>query len=143
MADEDPKKPQEEEPDEYDLRALEQLMKAEQLRGNLPSPEVDQEFEERLARFEERAEEAKKKRDAQKALERERQVSDVSTSRGLGVGLSIAYTIIGLPMVGLAIGWYLDNRFHANAWKPMLVMAGATAAIVYAVVQLNRNENGK
>lgn len=143
MADEDPKKPQESEPDELDLRALELLMRSEEPRTDLPSPEVDDDFEQRLAQIEAKAGEARQKREVQKRMEREREGRDVSTTRGLGIGLSIAYTIIGLPMIGLAIGWYLDNRYNANAWKPILVMAGATIAIVFAVVQLNRSESGK
>lgn len=101
---------------------------------------LDDEFHRRLEDLGERASKAKDARDRQlREAERDR-TFDRETARGTGVGLQIAYMIIGLPMAGLALGWYLDNRLDANAWKPILVMGGAAAGIVMALVTLNRLE---
>lgn len=140
MADEEQKKPPEDVPDDFEERVEAMLRRSDALHEKPEPTEFDETLERKIADIESRASIQKQKAETAKRLEREQRQSNVSTSRGLGIGLSIAYTIIGLPMIGLAVGWYLDNRYHANAWKAILVMAGAVIAIVYAVLQLNRSE---
>lgn len=101
---------------------------------------LDDEFHRRLADLGEKAAKTKETRDRQRREAERIQTFDRETARGTGVGLQIAYMIIGFPMAGLALGWYLDNRLDANAWKPILVMGGAAAGIVLALVTLNRLE---
>jgi len=101
---------------------------------------LDDEFHQRLDELGERAAKTKESRERQRREAERTQTFDRETARGTGVGLQIAYMIIGFPMAGLALGWYLDNRLDANAWKPILVIGGPAAGIALALITLNRLE---
>jgi len=140
MAEDESKPPSDSEASEWEVRTRELLEKADALRGQRSDDELEDDLEQKLQAIEAQAKEARARQRARSQEKERRAGTDQETARGLGLGLSIAYAIIGMPMVGLALGWYLDDRFNANAWKPMLVMLGAVAGIGYAVYQLNRNE---
>lgn len=70
---------------------------------------IDDEFAERLRALEEKARTHKLIRDDQKLEMQRKQESDRDSARGLGIGLSIAYTLIGCPILGLIIGFFLDG----------------------------------
>lgn len=101
------------------------------------SSEFGDDFERRLAALEQRAHAAKARRDEGKAKEFKVRETTQEEARSLGLGLSIAYMIIGLPLVGAGVGWLLDRQLHANAWAPMFALAGATIGVVFAVMRVN------
>jgi F0F1-type ATP synthase assembly protein I len=70
---------------------------------------IDDEFSERLRALEDKAKAHKLVRDNQKREESRKQENDRDSARGLGIGLSIAYTLIGCPILGLIIGFLLDG----------------------------------
>jgi len=50
--------------------------------------------------------------------------------------MSIAYAILGVPMVGLGIGWIFDARVgdgSGTLWRLVGFLIGAIGAIAYAV----------
>jgi F0F1-type ATP synthase assembly protein I len=71
-----------------------------------------------------------------------RMAADQKAYRGLGVGLTIAYTIIGLPLVGLAIGWALDTAATGgNLFRALGCVAGMTLGVFMAIRMMNANES--
>ncbi len=106
---------------------------------------LDEDMESRLRRIEEMAQTARTRRGTGlSSPEKSREMkSDREAARGLGLGLSVAYTIIGLPMFGLAVGWLLDKNTNSNIFKPAFVVGGAALGIVIAIVMLNREQNRK
>lgn len=140
MADDVPESnpaPQESEPSAFDegIERLEQL--AESARGG-HVPEPDEAFAERLATFERQFEEAKARREKRAQEEKRKAKSDQEAARGLGLGLSIAYTIIGLPIFGFAVGWAIDQRLGTELAKGFCVLAGSIVGLTMAIVMLNR-----
>ena len=102
----------------------------------------DPEFEERLSRMEDKARVAREKRQAQTATRETRFRQEQSDARGLGTGLSIAYVLIGLPLTGAALGWFLDRGTAGQTWQAILVLIGAVGGLGMAFLMLNRqNKN--
>ena len=79
--------------------------------------------------------------DRAKGEEGGRLADDAKASKGLGIGLSIAYTLLGLPMVGLGVGFLLDRLLGTTAWKGIGTVAGAVGGIAFAVMILNRENS--
>ncbi|MCW5938459.1 MAG: hypothetical protein KF884_07090 [Fimbriimonadaceae bacterium] len=98
----------------------------------------DREFESRLRGIEEKAESARvRQRGAE--IERNRSSSVGGDSgRGLGIGLSIAYAILGLTMLGWGVGWLLDRGTDRVLWQGLGTVFGATLAVAYALKVMNR-----
>ncbi len=104
---------------------------------------IDDEFSERLKKLEDKARQQRLIRDNQARDTSRKQESDSQSAKGLGVGLSIAYTIIGMPLLGVAIGWAIDTRLGTQTYRSIGVLLGSVLGIVGAVVLLsrvNRNE---
>ena len=93
------------------------------------------------ATFESRTRKAQGTHLAAKAEERSRLASDAKANKGLGIGLAIAYALLGLPMVGLGVGYLLDRALDATAWKGVGTLVGAVAGIAFAVLMLNRENS--
>lgn len=87
-----------------------------------PLPEdIDQT---RLNELGAKAEVLKAKRNAQLAEQaRENRIAQDS-SQGLGAGISIAYTILGVPLVGGIIGVVLKNQTGNPIWVSVCGLAG-------------------
>jgi F0F1-type ATP synthase assembly protein I len=109
--------------------------------GRASAANFDDDLEAGLKRVESRAAEAKA---AQEALRSEAErigAADGDSARGLGVGLSIAYTIIGVPLLGVLVGWIVDSQLGTNVWKGLGMLIGAVIGIALAFVFLNRTNN--
>lgn len=125
------------------VEALQEI--AENVRAERPSDTLDDEFDAKLRSIEERARTARtRKSTGLKSPERDRQLeSDRSAARGLGVGLSIAYTMLGLPVFGWGVGWLLDRNTDSNVFVPLFTLGGAVVGIAMAVYMVNREQNRK
>ena len=95
-------------------------------------------LDEELRLLDARASESKSLRDNAHAAKVKAGVTDQMNSRGLGLGLSIAYMIIGLPMAGVAVGWFLDRQLHTSFWKGILAVSGLTIGLAMTVMYQNR-----
>lgn len=60
---------------------------------------------------------------------------------GLGVGLSIAYSIIGFPLLGYGAGYLLQRWTGSAIWPSTLAMSGMVLGVVVAVFMLSRTQN--
>lgn len=74
--------------------------------------------------------------------EKEERLTREST-RGVGVGLAIAYAIVGIPMLGAFVGWAIDARTGSFVWRSVLAVAGMILGIVAAVVMINRTNEDR
>ena len=138
MTDEPDKSP--EEHDEFDdgIQKMDDL--AEGVKAELPQ-ELDQEFHERMRLVQEKAAGMKTIRDNAIKEESRKNKSEQESARGLGIGLHVAYALIGLPLMGAAVGWFLDSRLGVEMWKGIGVVAGLAIAIAYTVMMMNRNSS--
>lgn len=82
---------------------------------------------------------AKERFDQKKIETSRRHQSEQKISRGVGLGLVAAYAIIGLPMVGIGIGWLVDKFTRSNAFVGIGAMVGAVLGLVIAVRMLNQS----
>lgn len=130
------------EPDDSLERGIRDLEKqAAELKVDSKGDQIDAEFEERMRKLEAKVEESKTVREAQQRESKRQMASDRESARGLGVGLSVAYTIIGLPLFGYGVGYLIDNSTGGEAAKGIAMMIGAVAGIGMAFVILNRHNN--
>lgn len=121
------------------IRELEAIH--ENIKVNVDDPMNDPEFVARMKALDERSERIRQQRQ-EKATEKKRAIkSDQESSRGLAVGLSIAYTIMGVPVAGFLIGWLIDNQLKSEMYKGIGVMAGAVAGISMALFILKRHSD--
>jgi len=100
---------------------------------------IDDEFESRLKALEDKAQAHRQVRNNQKREAERKQTSDRESARGLGVGLSIAYTIIGMPIVGLIIGWILDRGTESQTYKGLGVVVGMVLGIAAGLAILAKS----
>ena len=102
--------------------------------GDLPN--VDAQFDS----LEKRASAARQTHAKAKNADSSRIGSDGRAARGLGIGLAMAYTVLGLPLFGLVVG-YLLNRVVPGPWIPIGVVVGFIAGVVFAVFLSNREKD--
>lgn len=133
----------ENEPGAYTEEELEKLKKIEQLLDEAKATSfagpTESENEAKLRAIQEQAKKAKQTFDKHKPEAQNSQFVGSGNGRNLGLGLQIAYAIIGVPLVGYGVGWLIDNQVGGKLWSGLLTILGATAAIWYAVKSANRS----
>ena len=135
MTDDRPETP-EEDPFEAGVRQLEE--QAANLKAELP-PDLDEEFDERMRTLDQKVAEQKAIRENVKKQEARKTELDRDSTRGLGIGLNVAYALIGLPLVGAGLGWFLDKQTGASFWTGLCVVGGLIFAIAYTVLLMNQD----
>lgn len=101
---------------------------------------IEDNFEGRLKDLEDRSADARDRFEKKKKIEDQRIRSEGEAARGAGVGLSVAYTILGLPLFGFGVG-YLVDRFaigKGTQWQSILGLIGAFVGVGMAVWMLQR-----
>ncbi|MEI8281489.1 MAG: AtpZ/AtpI family protein [Armatimonadota bacterium] len=106
-----------------------------------PKIETD-EFDDKLKALEIKAQAMKEKREAQKVQAAKEVKSTQMANDGLGMGMTLMYTVLGLPLLGGIIGMFLDKATGGNAWIVIFGMGGMILGIGCAVFLLYR-KNGK
>lgn len=99
-------------------------------------PEVDAQFES----IEKRASAARVSHSKAKNSEPSRIDSDRRASRGLGIGMAMAYTMIGLPLLGIVLGFLL-NKVVPGPWIVIGVVGGFILGVAFALFLGNRERN--
>lgn len=130
-----PVTPDPEEPDPK-LQELETL--AEELRVDVRADEIHAEFEEKLAKFDARFQAEKTAHEARKVEQEQRMKSDRESTKGLGLGMTLAYAIVGVPVFGYFAGFAVDKSLGTNTWAGIGMLIGALIGIAAAVVMLSR-----
>ncbi len=99
---------------------------------------------ERSAQIEEIEARAKAARNVLKKHQPEGQESGLispGTGQGLGKGLQIAYAILGVPLVGFGVGYFIDQATGGGTmWRGVLTILGGAIAVWYAIVSGNSKQ---
>ena len=66
---------------------------------------------------------------------------DQKSSMTMGMGISLAYTIIGAPIVGYGLGILINKLTHTQGWEIWLTLGGSILGIVWVVMVTNRHGN--
>jgi F0F1-type ATP synthase assembly protein I len=101
--------------------------------------EFDDHFEDRLKGLEERAKGARLGQQQINAQTNERRRVESETGKGLGLGLSVAYMIVGVPLFGALIGYFIDKGTNSNIFKGLCTITGAVIGITMTVITVNRH----
>jgi F0F1-type ATP synthase assembly protein I len=104
---------------------------------------VHDEFESKLSALDEKIDRMRSARQKEERQVESSRVTDRADARGLGVGLSIAYAIIGLPLLGAGLGYLADRATDSNVWSGLGAVAGAVVGIVHAILMLNKHNPDK
>src|SRR5436190_8109547 len=80
-------------------------------------PGIDEDLDRRLEALRTKAQKARGEFENKRAEENLRLERESEVGRGAGIGLSIAYTIIGMPLLGALIGYGADQGLHTTYWK--------------------------
>ena len=98
----------------------------------------DEEFEARMAALHDKENRIQSIREAATRIEKRKQVSDGKVAVGMGMGLSIAYTIIGCPLVGFGIGYLLDMQAGTTTMRSYAAMVGIVVGMGVACVRIQK-----
>ncbi len=125
---------------------LELELQAESLVANIsavtkapvPSPEFD-DLDAKLLSLKERATTAKAKHDKATKLDPKEIASSSSNARASGLGLMVAYMIMGFPFAGAGIGWLVDRFSGTKAYTGIGLMLGFVVGLAVTVGMVNKN----
>ncbi len=70
---------------------------------------------------------------------------DASGYMGLGVGLSVAYTLVGMAVAGWGIGWLIDRGSGSAIAQGVGTLIGATiglAAGIFTIIKAQSKDKG-
>lgn len=73
------------------------------------------------------------------------QKMDASGYMGLGVGLSVAYTLVGMAIAGWGIGWLIDRGSDTAIAQGIGTLIGATiglAAGIFTIIKAQSKDKG-
>lgn len=102
------------------------------------SAEIQRRLDSRLLEIESRGARELGKRRAQEAKELKESLSGGDMAKGTGVGVSVAYAIIGLPLVGYGLGWLADRGTDSNVFGIVGFCVGGAFGVWFAMVQVKR-----
>jgi F0F1-type ATP synthase assembly protein I len=66
---------------------------------------------------------------------------DQQSALGMGMGLTLAYTIIGTPLLGYGAGMLINKSTGTNGWQIWLTLLGAVIGIGWVILVTSRNAN--
>ncbi len=66
---------------------------------------------------------------------------DRKGSLSTGLGLSLAYTIIGTPLLGYAVGLGINKLTGTQGWQIWLTLIGSVIGIGWTMMVVNRNND--
>ena len=69
--------------------------------------------------------------------------SDKDNYRGLGLGITAAYLLVGFMIVGFGLGYLVNKVFKTANFEVILGMAGAVAGIAMIIYLTNKDDQRK
>jgi len=105
--------------------------------------EVDAEFDEHIQKFDRRAKVSIQGRRKQESYRKSQSTQDGESAKGLGEGLTVAYVIIGFPLLGAGLGWLLSGGRDTQNWMALGVVIGMGLGMVFGIFLLNRFQSKK
>ena len=132
------------EPDsDAELEKIENRLAETAAETSIKASSIDDEFENRISSFSRKVDQARTKREAKNQEERRSLAGDADSAQGLGVGLSIAYTIIGFPLAGALVGYFVDQKLGTQVWKGFGLLIAAALAVFMSLLILRRSNTKK
>jgi len=107
--------------------------------AELPRAETD-DLDARLEALRAKSEAAIAQKQEQERQARKDVKSQQEASYGLGVGLSVSYTLIGMPVLGAVLGLILNKLTGGNAWTLIGVLGGFGLGLFWVVLVTNRQD---
>ncbi|MFZ4508587.1 MAG: AtpZ/AtpI family protein [Fimbriimonas sp.] len=68
-----------------------------------------------------------------------KRLETTSNYSGLGNGMQIAYTLMGFPMAGVLIGYFVDQPTNGSLGKALGCLVGAVLGLVVALHLMKRS----
>jgi len=100
--------------------------------------EQERTLQDRLASIERRGNAAIEKRMAEERKIEAGSFSSGGLGKSTGIGLSVAYALLGLPLVGYGLGWLVDRGTQSNVFQLVGFCVGGAAGIWFSVHQMKR-----
>jgi len=132
-----------EDPRELRLRQLEEELEQASAAHRETVTGIQSEFDQRMHDLQAKLDRVREEREGNRVREQVRTNIDASASKGLGMGLQIAYTIIGLPLIGALIGYFIDRATGATLWTGLLAVAGMAGGLTLTVMFMSRSGDQK
>jgi F0F1-type ATP synthase assembly protein I len=104
---------------------------------------IDLEFAERLAKLEARADVVKEKREQSLKHSARQMKANGQDAKGLGVGLTIAYSFIGCPIVGYLIGLGIEKGGGPPFSKDWGAVIGILIGFFAMIILVNRESGNR
>src|SRR5947209_1082734 len=96
-----------------------------------------------ISDIERRAAELKATQQKKAQVQSEQRKVEADTSRGLGIGMTVAYVIVGVPLTGALVGWLIDKATKASIYTGIGTLLGAVIGIAMTIAIINRENNRK
>jgi F0F1-type ATP synthase assembly protein I len=100
--------------------------------------EVEVELDERLKKLETSAKAARANEHLRIGDQAQQRKADRSAALGLGIGMSIAYAIIGMPILGFFVGMLLENSSLLANGKMIGALVGIVLGFGFMIIQLRK-----
>ena len=120
-----------------DVEALQAKASEVRARAEEEGTAAASDLDAKLRDLEERARQSRRGLERAHAQDEAAKPASVESAQGLGVGLTIAYGIIGTPLAGWLVGMAIDRKPNGPVGAALTVI-GAAAGVVWAIVVLNR-----
>lgn len=102
---------------------------------------MSQEMLDEMDAIAEQARSARKRHASAGDAKRRGAFAERKTSRSIGVGLTIAYVIVLMPLGGYFVGRMIDREVGGNAWSSWLTVIFATLGVAFAIGILSKHQS--
>ncbi len=85
-----------------------------------------------------RARSLRKANEQKEEVKTETRKVQAEDSKGLGLGFSVAYTLIGVPILGVGAGWLLDRALKSTVFMGVGAIVGMVIGIVLVILMVNK-----
>ena len=108
--------------------------------AEIPLPHAEfSEIDAKVEELKRRAEQAKRNHAKDFSQDPKKVASSSKNARAGGLGLVVAYMIVGFPLAGAAIGILVDKTTHSQAWTGILTAIGFVVGLAVTVGMVNKN----
>ena len=104
---------------------------------------IPEETDSAIADIERRAAELKASQQQKVQVQTEQRQVSAGDSRGLGIGMTVAYVIVGVPLAGALVGWLIDKATKASIYTGFGTLLGAVIGIGMTIAIINRENSRK
>lgn len=99
---------------------------------------LDEDLRRRVDRFGKKLDDIGARRESQRKTKKSQSELDRDAARGLGIGMMVAYLIIGVPLIGALVGYFIDRATNGANAMAIGVVVGAVLGVAMAISVMNR-----